>query len=69
MFRLKEDDDGVDDDPYAEKAACAEPQDASPEFTFVKAVYAQVSEKEAEGEGYPFVVFTLCGHKNLRLFP
>ena len=49
MHRLKEDDDGVDDDSYTEKAACAEPQDASPDFTFVKAVYAQVSEKEAEG--------------------
>jgi hypothetical protein len=62
VFRLHDDEDGVNDDAHPAEACGAEPENAGPDFAFVKAVQAQVTEQNAEGEGYPFVVFTLCGH-------
>jgi hypothetical protein len=66
--RFKEYDDGVDDNPYAEQTRRAEPQDSGPHFSFVKTMYPKVSEKNTEGEGYPFVVFTSRRHKDSLFF-
>ena len=64
MFRFHHDKDGVNDNAHAAKAAGAKPENAGPDFTFVKAVQAEVAQQNAKGESNPLVVFTLSGHKN-----
>lgn len=63
MLRLHDDEDCVHDDSDSEKSAGAKPKNAGPDFTFVKTVQSQIAEQNAEGEGYPFVVFSFTWHR------
>ena len=64
MFRFHDDQDGVNDNAYAKETCGAKPQNACPDFSFVKTVQTQVSEQNTEGESYPLIVFTSRGHKD-----
>ena len=64
MFRFKNNQDGIDNDTNSKKTGGAKPQNTSPHFSFVKAMYPKVSDKNTEGEGDPFIVFTSRRHND-----
>jgi hypothetical protein len=64
VFRFQHDENGVNNNAYATEAAGTKPENAGPNFAFVKTMQAQVAQQYAKGQGNPFVVFALCGHKN-----
>lgn len=64
MFRFHDDQDGINDNADSAETAGAKPQNACPDFSFVKTVQTQVSEKDTEGESNPLVMFTSSGHKD-----
>lgn len=63
MFRLHDDEDCIDDDSHTEKPARAKPKNSRPDFTFVKTVQSQIAEQNAEGEGYPLIMFSFTRHR------
>jgi hypothetical protein len=68
MFRFHDDQDGINNNADSAEAASAKPQNASPDFSFVKTVQTQVSEQNTEGKSNPLVVFASSGHKDSLFF-